>query len=126
MKLLKEASAQGKGEQFGRDVIPHALDNGYSVRAHHFGGYWRVRQQAFNLAAHIVTCKRRVIAESMQQYLPDPDMLAFQLKIRIKLSGLVRNPHTHPHTQYHTEHAKVIARLECIVLAGHHQLAGLF
>lgn len=40
VKLLSEAG-QG-GEQFGRDVIPHALEKGYNVTAHHFNGYWRV------------------------------------------------------------------------------------
>ena len=32
----------GPDTHFGHDVIPHALREGYSVRAHHFDGYWRV------------------------------------------------------------------------------------
>lgn len=32
----------GPDTHFGHDVIPHALREGFSVRAHHFDGYWRV------------------------------------------------------------------------------------
>ena len=49
VKLLAGAST---GDQFGRDVIPHALEKGYTVIAHHFDGYWRVspaRKHAANV-----------------------------------------------------------------------------
>ena len=42
MLQVKLLEGSATGDQFGRDVIPHALDKGYTVIAHHFDGYWRV------------------------------------------------------------------------------------
>ena len=36
-------SDAGPDTHFGHDVMPHALREGFSVVAHHFDGYWRVR-----------------------------------------------------------------------------------
>ena len=36
-------SDAGPDTHFGHDVMPHALREGFTVVAHHFDGYWRVR-----------------------------------------------------------------------------------
>lgn len=33
----------GPDVQFGKDVIPHALSDGYKVSAYQFDGFWQVR-----------------------------------------------------------------------------------
>lgn len=42
VNLLRTESGDTHSAHFGADVVPHALDSGLKVVAHHFDGYWRV------------------------------------------------------------------------------------